>query len=461
MGKRIYVRSSGAWVDVTTPSGSDADITAVVAGAGLTGGAESGSATLTVGAGTGITVNADDVAIDTTVVARKTDNLSAFAATTSAELAGVVSDETGSGSLVFATSPTLVTPVLGVATATSINSTTIPSSATLVTTSDTGTVTSTMIANGTIVDADVNASAAIALSKLATDPLARANHTGTQTASTVSDFDTQVRTSKVTDLAAPIASFSMNSQKITSLATPTSSADAATKAYVDGVAEGLDIKASCRLATTANHGLSGLANIDGLTPLGEDRILVKNQTTESENGIYVAASGSWTRANDAAQSGEITPGTFVFVEQGTAHADSGWVVTTDGTITIGTTGIVWTQFSGAGQITAGIALSKTGNTLDVDLTDATDSTSTTTAATPNSVKQAYDLANAAIPKSIVDAKGDLIVATAADTVARVAVGATNGYVLTVDSTEAAGVKWAQASAGGGAGIDSVLMLMGA
>lgn len=88
------------------------------------------------------------------------------------------------------------------------------------------------LTNG-IVNADINASAAIELSKLASNPLVRANHTGTQAASTISDFDTQVRTSKVTDLAAPTGSFSMNSQKITSLATPTSSTDAATKAYAD------------------------------------------------------------------------------------------------------------------------------------------------------------------------------------------------------------------------------------
>lgn len=104
---------------------------------------------------------------------------------------------------------------------------------TAVTQADAGTVTSAMIADGTIVNADINASAAIALSKLATDPLARANHTGTQTASTISDFDTQVRSSRLDQMAAPTASVSLNSQKITSLGTPTASGDGATKGYVD------------------------------------------------------------------------------------------------------------------------------------------------------------------------------------------------------------------------------------
>jgi hypothetical protein len=106
-------------------------------------------------------------------------------------------------------------------------------SGTAVTVADTGTVTSTMILDGTILNADINASAAIALSKLATDPLARANHTGTQLAATVSDFDTQVRTSRLDQMAAPTASVALNAQKITGLADPTLAQDAATKAYTD------------------------------------------------------------------------------------------------------------------------------------------------------------------------------------------------------------------------------------
>jgi len=142
------------------------------------------------GAATATSINSTTIPTNKTLVVT-TDKLSVHAATTSAELAGVISDETGSGALVFATSPTLVTPTLGVATATSINGTSIPSSKTLVTTADSGTVTSTMIADGTIVDADINASAAIAQSKIsgltsdlaAKAPLASPTFTGTVTVS--------------------------------------------------------------------------------------------------------------------------------------------------------------------------------------------------------------------------------------------------------------------------------------
>jgi hypothetical protein len=130
-------------------------------------------------------------------------------------------------------------------------------SGTAITAADTGTVTSTMIADGAITNADINAAAAIALSKLATDPLARANHTGTQTASTVSDFDTQVRTSRLDQMAAPTGSVSANSQKITNLATPTSNTDAATKAYAD-----------LMIPLTQKGAASGVAELDadGLLP---------------------------------------------------------------------------------------------------------------------------------------------------------------------------------------------------
>ena len=153
-------------------------------------------------------------------------------------------------------------------------------SGTVVTTGDNGSVTSTMIANGTIVNEDINASAAIALSKLAVDPSNRNNHSGTQTASTISDFDTQVRTSKLSDMAAPNTSVSMNNQKITNLGAPSSDADAATKEYVDAATAGLNVHEAVRVATTTNIDLStDLENgdtLDGITLATGNRVLVKN-----------------------------------------------------------------------------------------------------------------------------------------------------------------------------------------
>ena len=228
----------------------------------------------------------------------------------------------------------------------------------------TGTFPNPTIALGVITDSKIAAGAAIQLSKLAVNPLARANHTGTQLAATISDFDTQVRTSRLDQFAAPTAAVSLNSQRITNLADPTSAQDAATKAYVDATSMGLDVKASVRATTSANITLSGTQTIDGVSLVAGDRVLVKNQTTTSTNGIYVVAVGGWSRAADAATSAMVSPGMFTFVEEGTANADSGFILTTDGPITLGTTGLSFTQFTGAGQITAGQGLVKSGNIID-------------------------------------------------------------------------------------------------
>lgn len=187
--------------------------------------------------------------------------------------------------------------------------------------------------------------------------------------------DAKVRLNRLDQMAAPTAAVSMNSQKITNLDTPSAASDAATKGYVDAVKQALDIKDSVRAATTANGTLaSDFENgdvIDGVTLATNDRILIKNQSTGSQNGIYVVnASGAPTRAADADASSEVTGGMYVYVEEGTSQADSGWVLTNDGSITLGTTALVFTQFSGAGQITAGAALTKTGNTLDVAVDDS-------------------------------------------------------------------------------------------
>lgn len=155
-----------------------------------------------------------------------------------------------------------------------------------------------------------------------------------------------------------------------SVATPTADGHAATKGYVDAARSGLDVKQSVRAATTAAGTLTtSFANgsiIDtNVTLVTGDRILIKDQVTASENGIYtVNATGAPTRATDFDSNAEVTPGAFTFVEEGTANADSGWVLTNNGTVNVGVTGLTFAQFSGAGQITAGAGLTKTGNTID-------------------------------------------------------------------------------------------------
>jgi hypothetical protein len=154
------------------------------------------------------------------------------------------------------------------------------------------------------------------------------------------------------------------------VATPTEAAHAATKGYVDAARAGLDVKQSVRAATTTAVTLSSALEagdtLDTTVTLAEgDRVLVKNQGTASENGIYVVqASGAPVRATDFDGAGEVSGGAFVFVEEGTINADSGWVVSSNGAITVGTDAINWVQFSGAGQITAGDGLTKDGNTIN-------------------------------------------------------------------------------------------------
>ena len=169
------------------------------------------------------------------------------------------------------------------------------------------------------------------------------------------------------------ASLDANSNKVINLATPTSSTDAANKAYVDSVSQGLDVKQSVRVSTTANIDLSTALEasdvIDGVTLVAGNRVLVKHQTSGADNGIYVVqSSGAAVRADDANVSSEVTAGFFTFVEEGTLYGNTGWVLTTDNPITLGSTALTFTQFSGTGTFTAGSGLTLNGTEFSVDVT---------------------------------------------------------------------------------------------
>jgi hypothetical protein len=191
---------------------------------------------------------------------------------------------------------------------------------------------------------------------------------------------------RLDQLTAPTGPVSMNSQKITALADPTSAQEAATKNYVDTIAQGINWKAAVRAATTAAGTLAtSFANgsvIDGVTLVTGDRILLKNQAAGAENGIYtVNASGAPTRATDADTAGEILQAA-VFVEEGTANGDTLWVCTTNAAITLGTTSLTWAQIGAGSAYTGGTGITVSGNSiaLTTPVTVANGGTNATTAA---------------------------------------------------------------------------------
>jgi hypothetical protein len=452
-----------------------------------------------------------------------------------------VTTSTGSGANVLGTSPTITSPTItgtgaiaGTFTGNLTGNVTgnVSGTAGTVTngvyTTDTGTVTSTMIANGTIVDADINASAAITKSKLnlggtitsadlvdgtivatdiadgtitaakmVTDPYARANHTGTQLAATVSDFDTQVRTSRLDQMAAPTGSVSVNSQKITSLATPTVNTDAATKLYVDTKVADLVNSAPGTLDTlgeiataiqaggtvydsfvlksgstmTGNLTLAGApsSNLHAATKLYvddvagsataaaasataaaasydsfDDRYLGSKSTAPSVDNdgnalitgaLYWNSSSSTMFAWTGSAWGSISSTAAIYRYRFTATAGQTSVSGSDAN------GLTLSYIAGKEQVYLnGVLLVR-----DTDYTASNGNSITSLAALAvNDVVEiitftAFDLATA-IDKALFDAKGDILVATAADTPGKLTVGA-NGYVLKANSATATGLEW--------------------
>lgn len=216
-----------------------------------------------------------------------------------------------------------------------------------------------------VTDASVAANAAIAESKLAlaTDAAAA---TGSRRTIGTGALQAMAGNTNLSTIAAPTTNVAMAGFKITGLGAPTANTDAARLVDVQGAAAGIDAQPSVRVASTANLAVASAvingAVVDGVTLVTGDRILLKNQTTASENGAYiVAATGAASRAAD-----NISPNTFWFAEEGTTNSDTQWVVTTNGPITLGTTALVITQF-GAGASYVGTAgrVTVTGNAIDI------------------------------------------------------------------------------------------------
>lgn len=227
----------------------------------------------------------------------------------------------------------------------------------------------TSIPNGYITNAMVSPTAGIALSKLATDPLNRANHTGTQLASTISNFDTQVRTSRLDQMAAPTATVDLNGQRLANVGNPVANADAVNKAYVDNARAGISVKDPVRVAATGNVTLSAPgAAINGITMVAGDRFLAPLQNTATENGIYQfnGASSAASRTLDADGSGEVFDGSMVAVAEGSL-AGYQYIQTATASGAPGSWTQTWVVFQTGGQTyVAGNGLTLSGTTFALD-----------------------------------------------------------------------------------------------
>lgn len=241
----------------------------------------------------------------------------------------------------------------------------------------------------------------------------------------------------------------------------------AVRTYVDSVATGLDVKKSVRVATTADVGTlatptlngSSALEIDGITVVEGNRVLVKNQGTGSQNGIYVVGASpdfALTRATDADNSpaGEVTPGMFTFVEQGSTNAATGWVLSTSGTITLGTTALTFTQFSSGAAYTAGEGILLTGQSFSLELSELSAPTGGVSVANDSvAIIDASDsnLSRKATIASVVSAMvGSGLTATNGQLYVNAGAGSYVNFETTSSSLTASG--------GGGSGTDTTLTI---
>jgi hypothetical protein len=387
----------------------------------------SGIMTNVTGTAAGLTAGNVTTNANLTGAVTSVGNATSLGSFTSANLASALTDETGTGSAVFANSPTLITPALGTPSAlvgTNITGTASGLTAGNVTTNAnlTGMVTSVGNATTVVTNANLtggvtsvgNATTVVTNANLTGDvtsvgnattlaTVATAGITGSSTAIPVVTINAKGLTTSITTAAviAPAGTLTgstlasgVTGSSLTSLGTianlsvtagtiattPSAATDIANKDYVDTVAQGLDPKASCVAATTINITLSAPQTIDGIALTAGDRCLVKNQTAQADNGIYVVAAGSWTRSSDMNAWAEVS-GAFTFIEQGTTQADTGWVCTSNVGGTLGTTAITFVQFAGVGSYTAGTGLTLTGTqfSLTTPVTVALGGTNSTSA----------------------------------------------------------------------------------
>ena len=309
---QVLTGSAGAPVWSNTPTLTGTNFTGIPNGA-LT------NSTITVTGGTGLGVSGSPVALGGTVTLSNT---------------GVTSNVAGTG--------ISVSGATGAVTITNTGVTSNVAGTNITVSGATGAVTIGLVAAPTITGTNITGIPNAGL-----------------TNSSVTIGSTNIALGATSTTLAGMTGITFSSGTVTGLATPSASTDAATKAYVDSSIQGLSWKQAVLVATTANITLSGTQTIDGVAVTAGARVLVKNQTTTSQNGIYVVAAGAWSRAADSTTAAQID-GEAVYVQQGTSFADTGWTETAT-IVTVGTDPIVYAQFSGSGAYTAGTGLSLTGN----------------------------------------------------------------------------------------------------